>query len=179
MSATFPQGEKTKMRRIVACAATFAAMCAVSVTIANSSYLQASGVLDFVALSVTLTAMAIGFSAWAAWGFARRFRSPAPQLALTFLTVICVIALSGAALAAWAYSDPEANYARKYGGTEQCLEGTPYDIENAELSVEKEDSLRVTDKHGGNPALNFDEASKGGLLASDSRTRAVIDSYGC
>lgn len=167
------------MRRIVACGATFAAMCAVSVTVANSSYLQSSGVLDFVALSVTLTAMAVGFSAWAAWGFARRFRSPAPQFALTFLAVICVVALSGAALAAWAYSDPEANYARKYGGAEQCLAGTQYDIENAEISVEKEDGLRVADKHGGSPPLNFDEASKGGLLASDSRTRAVIDSYGC
>ncbi|ESP95661.1 hypothetical protein B591_30708 (plasmid) [Streptomyces sp. GBA 94-10 4N24] len=93
--------------------------------------------------------------------------------------MICVVALSGAALAAWAYSDPEANYARKYGGAEQCLAGTQYDIENAEISVEKEDGLRVADKHGGSPPLNFDEASKGGLLASDSRTRAVIDSYGC
>ncbi|MDO0914486.1 hypothetical protein QQM39_27735 [Streptomyces sp. DT2A-34] len=159
-----------------------AAMIASAVAIWQAAQLESSAMIDFIALGITVTGMAVGGAAWAAWSVKRRVRTTAARSLSALASVGVAVAVAAATLFAWAYMDHHGQYARNYGGAGACLSETPYASERAQLAESPSisgDRMKVVPQGGGeNRALLFD-GTKDGLIPADSHTREVLSRYAC
>ncbi|MFJ8533035.1 hypothetical protein [Streptomyces sp. NPDC093591] len=159
-----------------------AAMIASAAVVWQAARLESSAVIDFIAIAITVTGIAVGGAAWAAWSVKRRVRTTAARSLATLASTGVAVAVAATTLFAWAHTDPHGQYARNYGGAGACLSGTPYASERAQLSESPSvsgDRMKVTPQGAGaNEPLLFD-GTKDGLTPADSHTREVLSRYAC
>ncbi|MGB8940602.1 MAG: hypothetical protein WCD21_10250 [Streptomyces sp.] len=176
MDSTNARAGSFRMIRLT-CAISAAAMIIAAVFIWRSAQLESGALIDYVALGLTLAAMAVGGAAWATWALTQRLRTTAGRALGTIVAIAAVVGLSATALSAWAYTDVSGAYARNFGGAGACLAETPYASDRAQLSNGKQ--VKVSPQaHEQSPSLLFDDA-KGDLTPADSHTRRIISEHSC
>ncbi|NEB78791.1 hypothetical protein G3I40_26760 [Streptomyces sp. SID14478] len=160
-----------------------AGMITAAVVVWQRAQLDANALIDFIALAIVATAIAVGAAAWATWALKQRIRTAAARSLSSVIAIGVVIAVAAATLSAWAFTDPHGLYARSYGGAGQCLADTPYASDRvhivhadkaqtgAPLEIRSQDDTK-------NEALRFEDG-KDKLIPADSHTRQTIREHAC
>ncbi|MFB7999807.1 hypothetical protein ACFC4G_44365 [Streptomyces sp. NPDC056002] len=164
------------------CALAAVAMVVAAVLVWQGAQLESGALVDFVALGIVMTGLAVGGAAWAAWSVQRRLRTLATRALGSLVSVGVVVAIASLTLSAWAYMDPHGAYAPNYGGADACLSQTPYSTARAQLSTATKANVQqlqvVPQSEGAESTLVFIDR-KGKLTPTDTHTLEFISQHSC